>query len=161
MTDYLSMLKAKANTPEVKQHGIKGMRWGIRRTDRQIAKDTLARKSSGEKITNTQKAAALTAHNKPSPQGSESASSRYARLASEAKGGGAKSWSEDDLRFFNSRTEALKKVERMFAPKESWLKTTSKTVLQNTAKSAMQDVADNVVKKYITKPVTQSIQNAK
>lgn len=160
MKDYLGLLKAKAKIGEVKQHGIKGMRWGIRRTDAQIAKDTVARKSSGEKVTDTAKA--KVAHEiVKAPHGEESSSQRYARLTSEAKGGGASNWSEADLKFYNSRTEALSKVNKMFQQNPSWLAATSKKVLQQAAQNTMQSVADGVAKKYITTPILDSIPEPK
>jgi len=158
MKDYLGLLKAKAKIGEVKQHGIKGMRWGIRRTDAQIAKDTVARKSSGEKVTETAKA--KEAHT-IAKTGEESSSQRYARLTSEAKGGGASNWSEADLKFYNSRTEALSKVNKMFSQNPSWLAATSKKVLQQAAQNTMQSVADGVAKKYITTPILDSIPEPK
>lgn len=164
MRDYLALLKTRAAKPEVKQHGIKGMRWGIRRTDRQIAKDTVARQSSGEKVTPTAKAkeASSVAQAPAKPAGGEeSSSARYARLAGEAKGGGAKGWSEADLKFFNARTEALSKVDKMFASNPSWLRATSKKVLQQAAQNTMQSVADGVAKKYITTPILDSIPEPK
>lgn len=157
MKDYVALLKQKKG--ELKQHGIKGMRWGIRRTDSQIAKDTVARKSSGEQVTDTAKAKAATTTSKPA--GEESASSRYARLSGEAKGGGASNWSEADLKFYNSRTEALSKVNKMFSQNPSWLAATSKKVLQQAAQNTMQSVADGVAKKYITTPILDSIPEPK
>lgn len=154
MKDWVAILKKRK--PEVKQFGIKGMRWGIRRTDSQIAKDTQKRASAGEPVTNTQKAKAAT-----TPSGDESASSRYARLTSEAKGGGAKNWSEQDLKFYNARTEALTKVDKMFSQNPSWLQATSKKVLQQAAQNTMQSVADGVAKKYITTPILDSIPEPK
>ena len=161
MRDYEALMRAKKT--ELKQFGIRGMRWGIRRTDAQIAKDTVARKSSGEKVTPTAKAEAATSSTKTEskPVSEESASQKYARLAGEAKGGGAKSWSEADLKFFNSRTEALTKVDKMFTQNPSWLRATSKKVLQQAAQTMMQDVASGVAKKYITTPILDSIPEPK
>lgn len=161
MRDYVALMRAKKT--ELKQHGIRGMRWGIRRTDAQIAKDTVARKSSGEKVTPTAKAevAASTVKSESKPVSEESSAARYARLAGEAKGGGAKSWSETDLKFFNARTEALSKVDKMFAQNPSWLRATSKKVLQQAAQNTMQSVADGVAKKYITTPILDSIPEPK
>lgn len=162
MRDYLSLLREKAKTGSIKQHGIKGMRWGIRRTDSQIAKDTVARKSSGDPVTDTAKAkqAHATAAAKPGI-GGETSAQRYSRLAGEAKGGGQNNWSQEDLNFFNSRTEAINKVNKMFEQKPGWLSTTSKTVLQKTAQRTMQDIANGVTNKYITVPVLDAIEPKK
>ena len=158
MRDWVALLRTKAKSGEIKQHGIRGMKWGIRRTDAQIAKDTVNRKSSGEKVTDTQKAKEASSIVKG---GDESASARYARLNSEAKGGGAGNWSEQDLKFYNSRTEALSKVNKMFSQNPSWLAATSKKVLQQAAQNTMQSVADGVAKKYITTPILDSIPEPK
>lgn len=134
------------------QHGILGMRWGKRRTEAQLASDTAKRKASGEEVTPTAKAQAVSS-------GPETAAARYSRLKGEAKGGGHKSWSEEDLAFFNKRTEAEAKVNKMFEQNPGWLSTTSKRVLQNAAQRTMQDVANGVTNKYITSKLLDSLNN--
>lgn len=155
MKNYLAMIVPAKD--DKLDHGILGMKWGRRRTDAQIAKDTVQRKSAGEKVTDTAKAkSAVTTHG-----GDETAQARYARLTSEAKGGGQSGWSEADLKFYNSRTEALSKVNKMFSTDPSWLRATSKKVLQQAAQNTMQSVADGVAKKYITTPILDSIPEPK
>lgn len=150
MKDYLAVILAKPT--DAKQHGILGMKWGRRRTDAQIAAETAKRKASGEEVTPTAKAKAVTT-------GPETAQQRYARLKGEAKGGGQTNWSDEDLKFFNSRTEAVAKVNKMFEQNPGWLSTTSKRVLQNAAQRTMQDVANGVANKYITSKLLDSINN--
>ena len=140
------------------QHGIKGMKWGIRRTDKQLARDTASRKAAGEEVTPTAKAAAVTAS---SHSGPETAQARYARLTEAAKSGGASSLSDDDLKFVNARTEALAKVNKMNQTNPGWLSTTSKKVLQNTAQKVMQEISNDVARKYITVPITGALGAAK
>lgn len=156
MRDWLAFRRKEPEDAE--QYGIMGMRWGIRRTDAQIAKDTVKRKSEGEKVTDTQKAKEATSAVKTS-HGEETAAQKYARLTGEAKGGGATNWSEADLKFYNSRTEALAKVNKMFETQPGWLSTTSKRVLQNAAQRMMQDVANGVANKYITSKLLDSIND--
>jgi len=141
-------------------HGIKGMRWGIRRSDKQIATDHSKRAASGEPVTKTAKSAAAPAatHKGNIQDHVESSSARYSRLAAQAKAGKASEMTEQDLKFFNARTDALAKINKMNEKDPSWLSKTTKTVLQNSAQKAMQDVADGVTKKFITKPLLDNIK---
>lgn len=148
MKEYLAMRKRKPY--DAVQHGIMGMKWGRRRTDAQLAKDIASRKAAGEEVTPTKKAAAI-------PSGPETASQRYARLTGEAKGGGHKGWSEEDLKFYNSRTDALAKVNKLYETNPGWLSATSTKVLQNTAQKTMQDITNGITNKYITTPVLDAI----
>lgn len=151
MRDYLAFLRKEPG--DVEQHGVKGMKWGIRRPDSAIKADTAKRHVSGQPVTPTKKAAAVVAdHN-----GQETSSARYARLQAVAKAGGASSMNEPDLKFFNSRTEALAKVNKMNERNPSWLSTTSKKVLQQAAQNTMQSIADGVAKKYISGPILESL----
>lgn len=151
MRNYLAAIFKEPEDAE--QHGIKGMKWGIRRSSSQLKSDTQKRAASGEKVTPTAKAKAATTN----ADGSETSSARYARLAAQAKAGGASSMNEPDLKFFNSRTEALSKVNKMYQQDPSWLSTTSKKVLQQAAQTTMQSVADGVAKKYISGPILDSL----
>lgn len=160
MRDYLAILRPQPK--DALQFGVRGMKWGIRRTDSQLAKDHAARKSSGEKVTPTKKAES---HKSDSPSvkaltGEESSSQRYARLADQAKQGKASSMSEQDLKFFNARTDALAKINKMNEQNPSWLASTSKKVLQQAAQNTMQSVADGVAKKYISSPILDGLNKA-
>lgn len=151
MRDYLAILRPKEE--DAVQYGIRGMKWGRRRTDAQIAKDVVNRKAAGEEITPTQKAKAVV-------KGDETPAARYARLEVSAKSGSARNMSEDDLKFFNARTEALSKINKLNQTNPSWLQATSKKVLQQAAQTAMQDVANGVTKKYITTPILDNLATA-
>lgn len=151
MRDYLGAIFAKPG--DAKQHGIKGMKWGVRRSDSQLKSDTKSRHASGEKVTPTAKASStISEHN-----GVETSSARYARLAAQAKAGRAADMNEPDLKFFNSRTEALAKINKLNETNPSWLSTTSKKVLQQAAQNTMQSIADGVAKKYISGPLLESL----
>jgi len=151
MRDYLGAIFRKPEDAE--QHGIKGMKWGIRRTDAQLRSDTKSRHASGQPVTPTAKAKATTeAHN-----ATETSSARYARLQAQAKAGRASDMSEADLKFFNARTEALAKINKLNETNPSWLSTTSKKVLQQAAQNTMQSIADGVAKKYISGPILDSL----
>lgn len=158
MRDYLAAIFKKPGDAE--QHGIKGQRWGIRRSDAQLANDTKSRHAAGEKVTPTAKAKAAVAptHN---ADGSEHSAARYSRLQAQAKAGNASLMSEPDLKFFNARTEALAKVNKLNQNNPSWLRETSRKVLQQAAQNTMQSVADGVAKKYISGPLLESLPDAK
>jgi hypothetical protein len=155
MRDYLALLRPQPE--DLKQHGILGMKWGRRRSEAQLVADTAKRKSSGEDVTPTKKAASVTPTH--DSDGVETSASRYARLTGEAKGGGATNWSEQDLKFYNARTEALAKVNKMYQSDPSWLRSTSKTVLQQAAKNTMQSISNGVAQKYISGPLLEALND--
>lgn len=160
MRDYLGMIVPRKG--DKVDHGIMGMKWGRRRTDSQLAAETKQRAASGEKVTPTAKAKAALADKKPEEGGhAESSSARYSRLAQQAKAGKASDMSEQDLKFFNARTEALAKINKLNQSNPSWLRETSTKVLQQAAQNTMQSVADGVAKKYISGPLLQSLPDAK
>ena len=147
---------------ELMHHGVKGMRWGVRRSSRELRQAGAQRKEEAAK-----KAASEPAKRKPEgevlkPSNSiqnhvESSSDRYARLQVQAKSGRASEMTDQDLKFFNARAEALKKIEKMNETQPSWLASTAKDAIQETAKSAMKDVAGSIAKKYISGPIVKSI----
>lgn len=149
--DYLAMIKPQPG--DKVDHGIRGMKWGVRRTDAQIARGNQQLLAKGQEITPTEKA-------KTPVSGTETAPQRYARLAAVAKGGGASSMSEEDLKFFNARTEAIAKVNRMFETKPGWLQSTAKDIAQNVAKQQMQSIAGSMATKYIGGPIIENITSA-
>jgi hypothetical protein len=149
MRDFLAAFR-QVEPDDAEQHGILGMKWGRRRSEAELTKATAARKASGEEVTPTKKAAAVT-------PGSETASAKYARLTGEAKGGGQTNWSEEDLKFYNSRTDALAKVNKLYETNPSWLSATSKKVLLNSTQKTMQDISNGIANKYITAPVLDAI----
>lgn len=153
MRDYLAILRPKPE--DAMQYGILGMKWGRRRTDAQIAKDHASRKAAGEDVTPTKKA-----ESSPGTKaitGEETSAQRYSRLASQAKQGKAAEMSEADLKFFNARTDALAKINKLNETNPSWLQSTSKKVLQQAAQNTMQSIADGVAKKYISSPILDGL----
>lgn len=157
--DYLAMVRKEPQDRE--DHGIQGMRWGHRRNDRQIAADTQKRAAKGEAVTQTAKAAAVTgskpSHAEGHSKSSETSVDRYARLAQEAKSGRGNKMSDEDLKFFNARTEALKKVDALNKTDPGWLSKTSKKVLQSAAEKQMQAIADSIANKYISGPIVDTV----
>lgn len=164
--DYLAMRKVESGDKE--DHGIKGQKWGVRRTPAQLVSAIRARKAKGEPVTPTAKAAKVTATPAKSgmykPQstasGTESAPARYARLQAQAKAGKASDMNEADLKFFNARTEALSKVAKLNETKPGWLSTTVKAVVQQTAQQQLQNVATTAANEFIGKRVSEQITKA-
>lgn len=65
--------------------------------------------------------------------------------------------SDEDLKFFNARTEALKKVEKLNETRPGWLKETSRKVIQSAAEKQMQTIADAIANKHISGPLLDKI----
>lgn len=151
--DYLAMLTKEPEDAE--QAGVKGMKWGVHRSRAERAE--AAKKAAGEKKDEPPKQSPQEKEVFGAASG-ETSASRYSRLAAEAKSGKASDMSDQDLKFFNARTEALAKVNKLNETKPGWLQDTTKTVLQTTAKNQMQNVSDTLANKYIGAPITSAIK---
>jgi hypothetical protein len=133
---------------EIKHYGIKGMKWGVRRTPAQLES---AAKSEGGESSSSSKSDA--------PSGSETSEQRYSRLAAQARSGKASSMSDADLKFFNARTEAMAKVNKLNEQKPGWLAQATKTVVQKTAQRSMQTISDALADKYINDRITSALKD--
>lgn len=141
--DYLGAIFRK---PKDKvDYGVLGMKWGIRRDRATLRKEAAKRSSSSTQPTK-------------GPDGQETSASRYARLSAQAKAGKASEMTEQDLKFFNARTEALSKVNKLYENESSWLAKTTKTVLQRSAQRQMQMLSDTLADKYIGKPIADALK---
>jgi hypothetical protein len=152
--DYLAIVEPEEG--DAVQYGVRGMKWGRRRTDAAITADNARRAEAGKPVTHTKKAEET--HVKPGE--SETPQQRYSRLASVAKGGGTSSLSDEDLKFFNSRTEAMKKVDKMFEEQPTWLRSTTNDIARNVAKQQMQAVAGAIATKYISARIQEGLTQA-
>lgn len=139
MKDYLAMRKVEGD--DKLDHGVKGMKWGRRRTPAQLA---LARGSSDASSTKKTDVP-------------ETSSARYNRLKAQAKEKGANSLDDEDLKFFNARTEAMAKINKMNQQDPGWLSETTKKIIQKTTQETLQNVASAVAQQYVTKPVVKSL----
>lgn len=133
---------------ELEHHGIKGMKWGRRRSPAQLAAAKQETEGSSSSSSSTKK-----------PEGPESSSDRYARLQAQAKGGGASKMDDADLKFLNARTEALAKVSKLTEQKPGWLSETGKKVLRSAAEKQLQSVADSIANKYISEPIVKNLKD--
>jgi hypothetical protein len=138
------------------------MKWGVRRSSSQLKS---AAKSRGEskkteskpEEKKTTSSSSSSTSGQVQPPSVETSAQRYARLAETAKQGGASSLSDTDLKFFNARTDAITKINKMYEEKPGWLAETSKKVLLNTAEQTMQQVSNGVAKKYISAPILEGM----
>jgi len=158
MKDYLGAFFESPK--DGKWYGVKGMKWYQRRTPAELAK---ARGASAPKKEADSAPAKTATASAPKKTGNiqdnvESSSSRYARLDSQAKSGRASEMTEQDLKFYNARTDALAKINKMNETKPSWLRETTTTVIQSAAQRQMQMVANGLADKYIGDPIKASIK---
>jgi hypothetical protein len=116
--------------------GVKGMKWGIRKSD------TSGGSSSGGSKGSPPKAPANEGH-----------AEKYDRLRAQIKTHGPNSLSPEELNFVNARTEAIAKINKMNVASPGWLSDTSKVVLQETTKTLMKDLAVRATKEFIVKPL--------
>ena len=144
MNDYLGAAFAKPD--DKMDFGVKGMKWGVRRPRsvlRTEAKKRATATKASEKKDDTSTSTSSSAGVKAA-SGEETSAARYARLSAQVKAGGGSNMSDTDLKFFNARTDAVAKVNKLNEEKPGWLAETSKTVLQNSAKRQMQMVSDTL-----------------
>jgi hypothetical protein len=147
--DYIGATFAKKG--DKLDFGVKGMKWGVRR-DRATLRKEAAKRSTSTSTSTTEKKPAT------NPDGSETSATRYARLQAQAKAGKGSDMTEADLKFFNARTEALAKVNKMTEEEPSWLSKTAKKVIQQTAERQMQGISDTLADKYIGAPIKDAIK---
>lgn len=145
--DYLAMVAKQPK--DALQYGIKGMKWGIRRSPEQLAADS-GNSGDGESSKKTS----------TTPSGPETSRERYSRLRAQAAKNGPSSLEDEDLKFINNRTEALSKVAKLNQQKPGWLSETGKKVLQNTAKNSMAQVAEALAQKHVSGPIVENITGA-
>ncbi len=163
-SDYIAAFKA--STRDVLHYGRKGMRWGVRRDRATLRAEGPPKSSAPAKKESTEKAVTTTSSSSPAkPKGNiqdnvESSADRYSRLESQARAGKASDMTEQDLKFFNARTEALAKITKLNEEKPSWLKDTATKVVQQSAQRQMQGIADTLADKYIGDPIKDALKGA-
>jgi len=158
MTDYIGAALAKPG--DLMQYGRRGMKWGQRIFTKGSGKSET---SKSDASTDKSSSSGTTAAKRPPgniQDNVESSSARYDRLAGQAKAGRAHEMTEQDLKFFNARTEALAKVNKMNEEKPSWLRETATKVIQQSAQRQMQTVADALADKYVGDPIKQALKGA-
>lgn len=160
--DYVAAI---FSAPEDAEHyGVKGMKWGVRRSSAQLRSAATKRtESTSKKEAPESKPASSSSKgsSSESPSSTESSSDRYARLAAAAKKDGSNSLTDTDLKFFNARTEAIKKVDALYKKQENPMKDITKKVLLNSTERTMQTITDELGKKYISGPLIESMQKSK
>lgn len=124
-------------------YGIKGMKWGIRRSKSELRSGKSSDDDAPKK-----------------PSGPETSGEKYKRLLAEAKKGGANSLSEADLKFVNSRTDAISKINKINAANPNWIKEAAKEAGKQAVKRSMNEISAAVVDKYVTTPLVTGIKIA-
>ena len=144
----------------LEHHGIKGMKWGIRRSDKELGnKPTKSSQDRHERIKTILGNEISSPSSKNSSSGSysneptESSQDRYESLKKAIKKKGAKSLSDQDLQFVNQRTNAIKQATKATERKKSTTEKILRDVGESTAKKVLKDVAEN----YATKIVTNTL----
>jgi hypothetical protein len=177
--DYLAMRTVEPK--DKMDHGVKGMRWGVRR-GKAALRVAAAKRLGGDKakvtdkhppkkhvplqVTLAKKVGGDEAKVVAKPESNiqdhvESSPARYARLAAQARAGQARQMSEQDLKFFNARTDALAKVAKMNEVKPGWLNETVKAVGKTTFQQGLQAVATGVATKYVSGPALEALTGKK
>lgn len=146
--DYIGMLQVDPD--DRLDYGVPGMKWGQRKSKAQLKAD--AEKRSAESSGNSAP---------KKPPANETHSQKYDRLKAEAKAGRADQLSDDDLRWFNARTDALARINKLNQKDPDWLKKTSKQVLQEVAKESMKAVVGAGTVSYISGPIIDAIKSKK
>jgi hypothetical protein len=79
----------------------------------------------------------------------ESGIDKYNRLKAEVKKGNANKLDDDDLKFLNSRADAIAKANKAFNQQGSWLQKTVQTAVDNALQTQAKKAANLVAEKYI------------
>lgn len=159
--DYIAAFKASPK--DLLQYGRKGMRWGVRRSSAELRAAGPVKGPAKKESTDEKAKASSGSSGIKKPAGDiqdkvESSADRYARLESQAKSGKASDMTEQDLKFFNARTEALAKINKLTEEQPSWLRDTATKVVQQSAQRQMQTLADTLADKYIGDPIKTAIK---
>lgn len=144
MKDYLAMVTVEPG--DKVDYGIKGMRWGIRRSPAQLKSAAAKRETDTDSDSSAK------------PSGSETSQARYNRLKAQAAEKGANSLTDEELKFVDKRTEAIKKVAKLTEEKPNWLKDATETVLKQAAQRQMQSVSNLIADKYITDRISNQLK---
>jgi hypothetical protein len=158
MADYLSAFFESPR--DLKQYGVKGMKWYQRRSPAELAKARGASGAKKEGDSTKKETSSTSAPKKPAgniQDNVESSSTRYARLDAQAKSGRASDMTEQDLKFYNARTDALAKINKLNQEQPSWLRETATTVIQTTAQRQMQAIANSLADKYVGNPIKDAM----
>jgi hypothetical protein len=139
--DYLAMRKVDPEDRE--DHGVKGMKWGVRKPRGSASGTGGIKAALGRKSKTPEKPA-------PKPSGPETSSQKYDRLLAQSKAKGANSLHDEELRFVTQRADAIAKINKLHQQNPNFVKDAVKQALKNAAKREMQNIAAGIAKKYIS-----------
>lgn len=133
-------------------YGVAGMKWGIR-------KDRATLRAEAAKRATTESKPSGEASQKKTSSGVESPAEKYARLGAAARAGKAQGLSDEDLKWYNARTDALARINKLNQKDPSWLKKTTDEVLKNVAKNTLQQVVQNAANAKVVAPLDPAKKN--
>ena len=126
----------------LKHHGVKGMRWGVRRSRKQLAKAAKYREK---------------AEKAESKAGGKSDAGSKTKSSGKKK---AKDMSDEELKTVLKRMEMEKKYNTLTAPKANPITAAGKNIVANATKGVMQSSLQAVGQSYATKYTAQYMANA-
>lgn len=127
----------------LEHYGIKGMRWGVRRTDEQLARARGRRKKEGKPVTPTKKSA-------------DAAAAEESRK--KAKKGGVEALSNEELQQLNTRLNLEQQYTKLAGPsgtKSAGAKF-AKDLVVNVGKQQVTRVANEQAAKAIAKTLAKA-----
>lgn len=136
--------------------GVKGMKWGIRRSSQELASG----KAGGGGGEGGDKKLASVSKPLYGAASGESSTERYARISAIARAGQSDSLSDQDLNFYTKRTSALKQVNDANAKDQHWMAKAAVQARNNIAQAAMQEVGGAAVRKFISGPMIDKINSS-
>lgn len=161
--DFVASFSAVKGT-DLLHHGVKGQKWGVRRARGPgglVDKSSSGSGRSAAKTDHVGKAKGSTQTlSKPAHSGTETSIDRYTRLKSEVKKNGAHKLNDDDLKFFNARTDAVKRANQTFNKKGSFLQKTVQLAIAAAATKLIKDVTQAAVSQHVTPSLFNSLKLA-
>lgn len=163
MTDYIGAFLESPK--DLVHYGRRGMKWGQRIFTKGEGSGSKSKGKDDSSAPAKKSGGSETSAPAKRPPGNiqdnvESSSNRYARLDAQAKSGRASDMTEQDLKFYNARTDALAKINKMNEEKPSWLRETTTTVIQSAAQRQMQMVTNALADKYVGDPIKAALKSA-
>lgn len=155
LTDYVGSFSAASGT-ELLHHGVKGMKWGVRKPSgsgaaakpSKVTAKVAGAKEVAAEVKTQAKPHAVVAQVKAAVD-NESGIEKYNRLKSEVSKGNANKLDDDDLKFLNARADAIAKANKAFNQQGSWLQKTVQSAVDNAVQTQAKKAANLVAEKYI------------
>lgn len=161
--NYLSSNKDS----EIMHHGIKGMKWGVRRskpdTPRQASFKEYAKKLKDKTLSGKQASTSSGQSKQTSPEPKpKNPGERYQGLVDQVRAKGVNSLTDEELSYFNTRTAAMRNVNTAInaGKKETakdWLVEQSKKAAKDALSQQMSTLAKTAMTQYVGVPASKGI----